>query len=332
MKPYAAPLSALALALLVLTAPAGAVDDTKPVFDPTSTCGKFAKDSESDQTDPSGEAIPQAEILNGFVKYDAAKGAEATTLNLTIKQLDESVPPPATSMTYDAIYNSTIFVRAYMDFAGMTTYEYGHTEPLAVSTRYAYDGTTTGKLFPGEKGVVQIVIPAEAGGKVGSSLTGVTGEVQVGRTAIVPGAITQSPTRGLSFQNDEVGIGTFKIGPCAPGAAPGTTPGTPTTTAPQTVQGSAPKVKLLTKSVKKAKKGKSVAFKFSTSAPLKSVALRLAKGKKVFGTGKATTFSGTKTLKVKLSKALAKGTYQLAFAGTDDAGRRTIGTFNVKVK
>lgn len=327
-----APLFALVLAVLVASAgPAAAVDDNKPVYDASTTCGKFGKDSDSDQSDTTGAEIPEAEIVNGFVKYDAAKGKEATTVNLTIKSLTGTVPPPATSLSYNALYNSTIFVRAHVDFAGMVTYEYGHTEPLAVSTRYAYDGATTGKLFPGEGGVVQIVIPEEAGGKVGSNLSGVTGEVQVGRTTVVPGAISQSPSRGLSFSNDTVAIGAFKIGPCAPAAAPAA-PSTGPNTTPTSVQAPAPSVKLLTKSVKKAKKGKKISLKFSASSELKSVALRLSKGRKVFGTGKAARLSGTKTLKVKLSKALRKGTYQLAFAGSDSTGRRSVGSFKLKVK
>lgn len=351
MKPLALALALCLAAVAGWSSPAVAVDDTKPVFN---NCGKFGKDSNSDASDQVGGNIPEAEIVNAFVKHEPAKGADATTLNITIKNLSGTVPPPATSITYDAIFggvvaDTTSMVRAYIDFAGMVVFEYGHTEPLAgASTRYAVDGPTQGKLFTGADGVVQVVIPAEGGGKAGTNLTAITAETQVGRTTVVPGAVSQSPSRGLSFQNDNATIGTWKVEPCAAGGTtppgttppgttpPGTTPpGTapPGTTPPTTsTQSGALPVKLLTKSLKKASKGKKVGLKLKASEPLKSVALRLSKGKAVFGSAKAASLSGTKTLKVKLSKKLGKGTYDLAVAGTDAKGGRRLGTFKVKVK
>ena len=283
--------------------------------------------------------MPEAEIVNAFVKHEPAKGTEATTLNMTIKSLTGSVPPPATSITYDAIYtgpvpDSTSFVRAYLDFAGQVYFEYGHTELLGTTNRYAYDGPTQGKLFTGDNGVVQVVIPAEAGGKAGSKLNGITAETQVGRSTFVPGAVNQSPTRGLSFENDTAAIGTWTVEPCgaaAPSPAPGEPGPTPGPTQPS-AQSDAPRIKLLTTKLKKAGKGKKVALKFSTSAPLTKIALRLSKGKAVYGTAKAPKLAGTKKLVLKLKRKLGKGTYQLAFAGTDSSGARRVGSFKVKVK
>src|SRR5947208_17121072 len=156
---YIVLLTAAALASAVAIAgPAGAADPA-PTF---SGCGRFAKDSPSDATDTVADPAPdEVEIENAFVNTDAT----GATLNMTIKNLSGTVPPPATSITYDATYGftsgTTNFVRAYVDFAGMVTYEYGHTEPLATSTRYARDGDATGKLFLGQHGVVQVTIPPE---------------------------------------------------------------------------------------------------------------------------------------------------------------------------
>src|SRR3954452_21722762 len=178
LPPCTAALLALAAAL---AGPAGAADPA-PTF---SGCGKFAKDSTSDASDTVAMHVDQTEIENAWVDTTAS----GATLDMTIADLTGSVPPPATSITYDAGYRGATtaglgvsFVRAYVDFAGMTYFEYGHQEDLqGASTRYAYDGPAEGKLFTGKHGVVQITIPPDAGGKAGATLKGITAETQLGR-------------------------------------------------------------------------------------------------------------------------------------------------------
>src|SRR4051794_30794808 len=288
------------LALFLTTAIAALLAGTATAADPTPTfngCGSFKKDSDKDATDTvadnSGGAPDEVEIETGWVQYDPTAGA---TFNLQIKNLSGTVPPPATSVTYNAIYGGvtsgvTNFVRAHVDFTGMPVFEYGHTEPLATSTRYAYDGSTKGQLFLGEHGVAQVTIPAEAGGKPGSKLTGITAQTQLGRTTVVPGAVSQSPSRGLSFQDDDLAIGGFTVGPCAGGSAQQTTAPTQTTTTTPSQQAGPLPVKLASKSIKHAKKGKTAKVKLKTSEPLTNVGVRIAKGTKAYGTGKLAKLS-----------------------------------------
>jgi hypothetical protein len=325
-------LTATALAFAVaFGGPAGAADPT-PTF---SGCGKAVKDSNSDATDTVADPAPkETEIEGAFVNADSAK----PTLNLIIANLSGTVPPPATSVTYNAIYTWTAgvtsFVRAHIDFSGGVVYEYGHTEPLATSTRYAYDGPAEGALFKGEHGVVQVVIPPDAGGKAGTVLKAMEAQTQLGRTTVVPGAASQSPSRGLSFQDDAAGIGTVTIGPCAPGSTPATTtPATATApaTAPSTQTAGPLPVTLVSKKVKAAKPKKTVAIKLKASEPLTAVGIRISKGKKAFGTGKAAKLSGAGTIKVKVAKGLKKGSYILDVAGTDGKGQRRIASFKLKV-
>jgi hypothetical protein len=330
---YLVTLVAASLAAIVAVAgPAGAADPA-PTF---SGCGKFAKDSPSDATDTVADPAPdEVEIENAWFDVDAS----TATMNMTIKNLTGTVPPPATSITYDALYGTadgaTHFVRAYIDFSGMTSFEYGHTEPLAVSTRYAYDGAAEGKLFTGQHGVVQVKVPPEAGAKPGGKLSGITAETQLGRTTVVPGAVNQSPTRGLSFQDDNVGVGSVTIAACD-GATPGAPAGAPVQQSPsggstQQTAGPLP-LTLVTKSAKKAKAKKTVKLKVKSSEALTSLAARISKGSKVYGTGKLASVNGAGTFKVKLSKALKKGTYLVAFAGKDSAGRPRTTSFKLKVK
>ena len=344
MTVHAGRIAVLSAALLASGAVAGAADPT-PTFN---GCGKFAKDPATDASDPSTQSLAEAELENAWVQYDAAKGAEGVTVNMTVKNLTGTAPPPATSITYDSLYEITAgvtnFVRAHIDFTGMPVFEYGHTEELANgSSRYAYDGTTKGTLFKGEHGVVQLVLPPAAGGKPGTAIKGMLAETQVGRTTAVPGAVTQSPTRGLSFQNDEVGLGSYTVTACAPGSAPAA-PGAGAPSAPPATGGAGPPappssqqtagplpVTLASRSVKAAKKGKTVKLKLKSSEPVRDLGARISKGRKAFGTGKLAALNGAGTLKVKLGAALKKGTYVLDLAGTDGQGRRRLATVKLKV-
>jgi hypothetical protein len=331
-----------AACLCVAAAAAGTAGaaDPKPAFN---GCGLFKKDSDKDASDTVADPAPdEVEIENAWVQYDAAKGADAATLNVTIKNLSGEVPPPATSVTYNAIYSIkegvTNFVRAHVDFTGTATFEYGHTEPLGTSTRYAYDGPTKGRLFTGEHGVAQIVFPAEAGGKPGTTLKGITAQTQLGRTTFVPGAVSQSPSRGLSFQDDDLGIGTFNVNPCAVGPTTGGGAAPPPSTPAAPPSGQAPSrqtagplpVKLVTKSVKGGKKALSV--KLRSSEPLTGLGARLSRGSKAFGSGKLAKLDGNGTLRLKLAKKPRKGAYALDIAGTDSQGRRRIASFKLKIK
>ena len=325
------------LPLLALLATAMVIQPATAASPTFSGCGKFVKDNAADGTDTVAGAAPkETEIVGAWVDAGGAK----PSINLQIANLTGSVPPPATSITYDAIYgftaDTTNFVRAYIDFAGMVAYEYGHTEPLGVSTRYAYDGDIEGELFTGENGVVRMVLPPEAGAKAGSVLKGITAETQLGRTTLVPSAINQSPSRGLSFQNDNAGIGNVTIGDCAGapsgGGGGGTTPpSTPNTNTPSSQAEPAP-VTLVTKSLKRAKAKKAVKVKMKTTEPLTAVGVRLSKGSRVYGTGKLSKLTSTGTVKFKLKKAIKKGTYAFDVAGTDGQGRRRIASLKLKVR
>ena len=306
-----------------------------------SGCGVEKKDPAGDGTDPASDAvqpdIPEADLVGAFVNAGGTP-----TLNLMVANLTGEVPPPATSLSYQAVWDgvgdSKKFVRAHVDFAGGVAYEYGHQETVSAggvnNNRNIRDGETTGTLFPGERGVVQIVIAPEVGGKAGTQLKGNTAEVIVGRTTVVPGAVTQSPSRGLGYSYDNIGLGNVTIGACGSGT---TAPPPSTTTPPSSTgtptQGTAPlPVTLASKSIKKAKKGKKVKIKLKSSEPLTNVGVRIAKGAKAFGTGKLAKLANKGTVKVKLTKALKKGTYSFDVAGTDSKGARRVGSLKLRVK
>src|SRR4051812_27244387 len=116
------------LALFLTTALVAVLAGTAGAADPAPTfngCGVFKKDSDKDATDTVADPAPdEVEIEAAWVQYDPT----ATTFNMQVKNLTGTVPPPATSITYNAVYGGvtsgvTNFVRAHVDFAGMVSFE-----------------------------------------------------------------------------------------------------------------------------------------------------------------------------------------------------------------
>ena len=325
MKVIASLLAAALAAAVAVAAPAGAADPI-PTFD---GCGKAVKDPAGDATEQAGDAPDQVDLTGAFVN------ADQNTINLIVKNLDGTVPPPYSSITYDATYDTSagsLFVRAFLDFTGSVVFEYGHLDSSTPLKRYQRDGATDGKLFTGANGVVQIKVPAEAGGKPGTVLKGLTAETQTGEATFVPGA-APTPSRGISISSDTSGLGSVPLGPCAPGTtpAPTTTPAPGSSPAPgtQSQQTGGPlPVKLVSKSVKHAK---TVKIKVKSSEALTDLGARISKGAKVFGTGKLAKLNGAGTFKIK-AKKLKKGTYKLDLAGTDSSGARRVASYKLKVK
>lgn len=318
---------------LAAAAPAGAVDDAKP----TAPCGSQFKDKAGDTAEVAGTdgSMDNVDFTGGFVKYEAAKGPEATTVNLLIKDLNKTPPTGSNGITWLARFGTADgerWVRAFVDFAGVESFEYGHYEPTPATEFSIRDGATPGKLFEGPEGVVQLVIP-EAWGKAGAKLQGLVAQASVNRT-VLPAAAPTPVRGGFTFEADNMSGGSWTVGPC--GATSPVAPVTslnPAAPAAATPVGSGPlPVKVLTKKVRALKKGKKLSLKVSASQPVKGFAVQVVKKNKQLAFGKASTLSGTKTLKLKLKSALKKGTYVVDLRGTTGAGEHRVASYKLKVR
>ena len=321
----------------------GAVDDTKP----TPTCSPSKTDPNNDSVDPNtDEASPgNLEILQAFLKHDQSKGAEATTINIVVKNLDDSLHTgsSAAAWTLKFTTDKKLFVRSVVDYSGEVVFEHGELVENDTGNlpRYEYRGDTPGKWFEGENGVVQIVIPQELGGKAGSNLKELVVEASSGKT-VVPTAGPPTPTRGLSYVHDDVALPTWAVAPCDGSTAPPPTTETPGTTTPPSGGGTpapttgptALPVKLVTTkaTAKKAKKGKTLALKVRSSEPITGLALQIRNAKGTFGAGKLAKVSGNGTVKLKLKKALKKGKYVVDLVGKDAQGRQRSTAANLTVR
>ena len=325
----------LSLTALIGAGPANALDDAKPAY----SCGLFVKDSDKDAAEPN--SVPDAgahhdnmEIKGFFLKHDASKGAEATTVNIVVKDLNTNLPQGNTAINWTMkwVFGETqYFVRAVADYSGGTAFEWGQYVPTdlpVLAGSFMYQGGTPGKLFEGADGVVQLVIPQDIGGKAGSELKTVEISSNTGKSAVPVAATT--PSRGLSYENDGAAAAKWKVETCAAGATltVPSVPALPTTTGVEgggtgvsgTTGPTALPIKLATTKVKAAKKGKTLSLKLSSTEKITGVVAQLRSAKGTFGKGKLASIGGKATLKLKLAKKLKKGKYTLDLVGKDAAG------------
>ena len=351
-----------ALAVAGSVGPAGAVDDTQPAPCQDLPFKDPAGDMANHLQDPTGAKTDSSDITAGFLQHTPSKGKDATTYNIVVKNLEKTVPDTFTTMSWTSYYTtgegSIRFVKAWLDFAGGEAYEYGVFTPdptgeLPLTGVSQTQGQTTGKLFEGANGVIQVVVP-EAHGKIGDTFQELYSASGIGKT--LP-ASPSAPNRGLSAQLDlapDEGAAAGKswtVSTCPSGQAqtpvgglppapvdtpPTTEPGTsaPAQSQPQPAQAApgtrALPVTLVTKAVAAKKVKRSLALRLRSSEAVTNLGAQLRRGNAVVGRGKLAKLSGTGTLKLAVKK-LKKGTYTLDLAG-DTASGRAIGSIALKVR
>jgi uncharacterized protein YaiE (UPF0345 family) len=309
-------LGSAALIGAVWAAPsASALDDTKP----SPTCaGMNFTDPEGDAAlDLTGAGVGTApapdnmDITGGFFKYDPdASGAASLTANIQVKNLTKDVPPGATGVRWYYFWEvggQQYFVEGAIDATGEDSYEYGHTEQILMS-----DGSTRGRMFEGPNGIIQIAVPQSGtGARDGARLSAPYASSRASFDLV---AVAYIPTAD-DGPNNQAGR-TYTVAQCPTG---------PTTVALP--------VRLATSSVRaaQAKKGRSLSFRLQSTETVTDVSGALKKGKTTYGTGKLSTVNGRGTLKVKLKRAMKKGSYKLDLNGTTSNGAATA-SFNVRVR
>ena len=338
--PHRLAIAFAALLLAVAVALPASAQDAKP----EPTCGVSFDDPAGDNNEnpqDADSADSHLDILAGWFNYDAAQGDKGVTANLRVTDLSQRVPDGATGVVWNFVFDvgdTSRFVRTLIDFSGGPYYEYGSVDTSTPLARYQYEGTTEGKMFEGKDGVISVVVPPAAGATAGAKLSAPFANASASRQA-VPGTVP-SPTRGLSTPVDTApDDGTFGSGgtaytiasctaPLAP-SAPGT--GVKPTRSESTGKQTLP-VRILTKRSKALAKGKTLAIKLRASQPVTKLAAQLRRGRAVYGKGKLAKLSGSGSLKLKLSRKLAKGKYVLDLAGNDSKGqhRLTAGSITVK--
>lgn len=300
------------------------------------------------------DAPAQADILGVFYRVDAGK----VTANLVVNELPEAPPEPWRGVRYRAyatVGDTTHYYEAMLTADGVA-YTYGHAipddDPESLAFTYTEDGETTGAVFPGKDGIVQIVVPADAGGTVGTKLTATSGSFGLMSIPEAPAEGQRPPVYNGTDTAPDAGADGPAVTPAAcdapveqtgstdtpavPATPPAQTeaPGQPPAAAPQPAVASAAPLKLtLAKAKLSAKKAKKAArLTLRSSEALTGVRAQLKRGSKVLGTASLSSVGSTASFKVRLSKALKKGAHKLVVSGRRADGSAFTVTLKISVR
>ena len=176
--------------------------------------GLTFEDEAGDQgntTVPKQSQTDSTDILGGFLLTDPVTGK--TTINVVVKDLELTVPPPFTTITWNGYVTppggASSFVRAQLDATGSVVYEWGAPDSTLPVTRNVYQGDTTGHMFTGPNGVVQITLPPSLAPADAVLDTVYASSWQAATSA--PNAFPPTVSRGLTEQMDTTDPGEYHV-------------------------------------------------------------------------------------------------------------------------
>lgn len=319
-------LTALLLAMLavgVATAPA------QQASKPAPGCAGLATD------DPAGDVRADGtdnyDVKGLFYTYDGSR----LNVHVQIANMSLAVSKPGLGVRWIVIYragDAFYYVRALSDGSTMT-YRYGTYDPTLDDFTGVAD--VKGSTVEGADGVITMEIPKAAGAKAGAKIT--ESFVTVRETVEVTGAAPQTAYAPESDRAPDSGAAKeYQVVTC-----PGATGGAPAPVTPvvpvvaPTASGSGPAVLGVSApasggSARSASKRKSVVLKLKSSGAVSALKAELLKGNKVIGSGSLAKLNGAGSLKLKLKRKLAKGTYGLRLSGNVADGRTAQSLVKIK--
>ena len=331
--------AAALLAVPAATAPAQSATMPAP-----GCYGSFATDPAGDSANalqPAATGSPSSDLIGGFITYDAAAHKGAVNIqvdNLTAGEVD----PPFVAISWEYQVNTAAgarFVRAYQDLSGTVKYSWG--EPRAITddqTAPRVSGDTTGALFPGKGGIIQIELPlgeADFGAKPGTQLKAQALEVR--QWISLPAAV---PSTGLPLfspapiYDTATGKGAFTFAAC-PAAAPAAPTAPAVAPTPPAAQRGAFDVKVTIPKLtaRKLARAKKFTVKLTgTGSDLVLAVRKSLKPGKNLATGKLRSLKGSRKVTLKISRKLKKGTYYLLMSGKNGSGQAAEGGVKFRVR
>jgi hypothetical protein len=123
-------------------------------------------------------ATPESDVTGLFISWAKVGGKTVVYANLRLAKADLTLPPPQDASGGTVIFvvytwnGGTYYVSATNKDGSGLTYGYGTVTTNGATVSYSASSPTTGTLFPGDNGIVQIVIPAAQGGKLNQTIGG----------------------------------------------------------------------------------------------------------------------------------------------------------------
>lgn len=298
-------LAALAALVVVVTGTNAGAQDARPA---ASGCfGALITDDAGDQA-PFGTNM---DLKGGWFRFTKGKdGKPQLVADIQVANLDKAVTPGWNAHTWWVRFrvgDATQFVVGQLNSDGTWAYHYG----ADGSDGYAIEGASTGRVYEGADGIIEIDVKQKVAGKTLGQphITSRPAMTLSGQPFLTPSS-DRAPDSGGAEDWDAI--------PCDPVA---TAPTTPPVTTPATLDVTAGKAKL---------KGKTVSVALSGSAT--KLSARLLRGSRTVAKGRLASLAGKATLKLKASKKIKKGVYKLALAGTTSGGAKASKTLSVRVK
>jgi hypothetical protein len=263
---------------------------------------------------------------------------------------------------YATVADEIQYYEALLTADGVSyTYGYQPQLPEVGGVVYSEQGETTGAIFEGKNGVVQIVLPADKGGTPGTKLEATSGSIGL---MSIPGtpAETQLPpiyfgvdtapdgaadgpsttpvacdaapaTGGSTGTGGTTGGDTSGGGTSGGGTSGGGTSGgdTGTPTGGQPAQASELRLSLAKATLSARKAKKSAKLGLRSSEYLTDVTVKLKRGSKTLASLTLPEVATSETVKFKLKKALKKGAHKLVVSGKRTNGSAFTKTLALKV-
>jgi hypothetical protein len=312
------------IAALLLAAPAVAADKPAP-----GCAGLAFSDAAGDaQSNPTGlpggeeKAPANMDVTGGFFLSDGTTG----TANIRIANLDRKVPDSADGVVWYMLWQAgdeTRYVGAELGSGGEVAFLYGTYDPDTGG--YTHDGDTTGALFEGPDGIVQIAIPADY-------LKGTLASPYAEASELVSLGVIGSLANDDTAPDDQKGAD-YTPGPCpaaAPPPAAGPSGGAPAPEQPAASSGAPAGLTLHVApragSARSANRRKRVTLAVRSDAPVTNLVARLlaANGKgRTLASGRRSRLDGAGALRLKTKRRLRRGRYVLRITATGPGGRAT---------
>jgi hypothetical protein len=285
-------------------------------------------------TDAAGDAATTSENLDlraGFLRYVTDPAGESVlTANIQVTDLDETRQARANShaWTFGWIAGGIRqHVRAAL-FSDGLTFSY-RTE------RDVIWGETTGRMFPGKDGIVEIVIPVAELGLAGKRLTDLYALSEV----LYSDGLNLYPIPVDRAPGIQTGGPPFDVVPCAQEGAATAPPPTalPAQAAAPTRAAGAPRLNLEVVvgklSARKISNRRSLSIRLLAGETTTALQARLKRGKKLVATGKLSSITGKGTVRLRLrGEQLTAGTYALQLTGRTGAGQVASRRVTVRIR
>ena len=259
-------------------------------------------------SDRKGDADPaNADVTAAW--FDVKDGTHFA--HIRVADLDDAVPEAATGVRWYFLWTwegAEHFVAASKVTAaganGPTAFTYGTRDADGFNT----EGNPDGTFFPGPDGVIQIEIPAEAGGAEGQTLA--KPHLATFTSVGVPG-VAQTGS-----ELDNTGNGRdHAVGPCAaPAPAPPASPAAPPAARDGVLHVTVSRRLPAARKVKR-----SLPVRLSSAEAVTNVTAVLRRGTKKVGSGRLARVQGKATLKLKVAR-LKKGAHTLDLHGINADG------------